>query len=81
MNQGFESKGLPPLAREEEQELRERWIGRSLGNCAIESLVGAGAMGVVFRGRGCLERRLLQQALVQLASWEQESQWWLRKSA
>lgn len=55
------------------------WVGSHNFTNASES--SAQELGVVFRGRGCLEHRLLQQALVQLDAWEQEGQRRLRKSA
>lgn len=48
------SKGLAPIAWDEEEEVRKRWLGRTVGNCEVEAVVGAGAMGVVFRGRHVL---------------------------
>ncbi len=55
------------------------WVGsHNFTNASEDS---AQELGVVFQGRGCIEYRLLQQALVQLDAWEQEGQRGLRKSA
>lgn len=39
---------------EEEKRVRERWLGRVIGNCEVKSFVGSGATGVVFRGKHTL---------------------------